>query len=102
MIYDRIMADYLNENYTKTGKHDGVEITDVIDMLDKYENLKIIDDLSDVEDITNMIYQQKPDFVIIDFVQIVTSMQIFVDNRQRVDYISQQLKRAAKKQIAQY
>lgn len=44
-----------------------------------------------------MIYQQKPDFVIIDFVQIVTSMQIFVDNRQRVDYISQQLKRAAKK-----
>lgn len=97
MIYDRIMADYLNEDYTKTGKHDGVEITDVIDMLDKYENLKIIDDLSDVEDITNMIYQQKPDFVIIDFVQIVTSMQIFVDNRQRVDYISQQLKRAAKK-----
>ena len=97
MIYDRIMADYLNEDYTKTGKHDGVEITDVIDMLDKYENLKIIDDLSDVEDITNMIYQIKPEFVIIDFVQIVTSMQIFVDNRQRVDYISQQLKRAAKK-----
>lgn len=97
MIYDRIMADYLNEDYTKTGKHEGVEITDVIDMLDKYENLKIIDDLSDVEDITNMIYQIKPEFVIIDFVQIVTSMQIFVDNRQRVDYISQQLKRAAKK-----
>lgn len=97
MIYDRIMADYLNEDYTKTGKHEGIEIQDVVDMLERYENLKIIDDLSNIEDITNMIYQQKPDFVIIDFVQIVASVQSFIDNRQRVDYISQQLKRVAKK-----
>lgn len=97
MIYDRIMADYFNEDYSKTGKHEGIEITDVADMLDNYENFKIIDDLSDIEDITNMIYQQNPDFVIIDFVQIVTSIQNFIDNRQRVDYISQQLKRVAKK-----
>lgn len=97
MIYDRIMSDYLNEDYTKTGKHEGIEIQDVVDMLEQYENLKIIDDLSNIEDITNMIYQQKPDFVIIDYVQIVASVQSFIDNRQRVDYISQQLKRVAKK-----
>lgn len=97
MIYDRIMADYLNEDYTKTGKHEDIEIAYVIDMLEQYENLKIIDDLSDIEDITSMIYQQKPDFVIIDYVQIVTSMQMFIDNRQRVDYISQLLKKTAKK-----
>lgn len=97
MIYDRIMADYLNENYSITGKHDGIEISDVIDMLEHYENLKIIDDLFRIEDITNMIYQKKPSFVIIDYVQIIASVQKFVDNRQKIDYISQQLKCTAKK-----
>lgn len=97
MIYDRIMSDYLNESYSVTGKHDGIEIGDVIDMLEHYDKLKIIDDLFKIEDITSMIYQKKPSLVIIDYVQIIASVHKFIDNRQKIDYISQQLKRTAKK-----
>lgn len=49
-----------------------------------------------VQTITDMIYSEKPEIVIIDFIQIVTSSRKFVDNRQRIDYISQLLKQAAK------
>ena len=44
-----------------------------------------------------MIYHERPDLVVIDYIQIVTSQRRFTDNRQRIDYISQRLKAAAKK-----
>ncbi len=96
MIYDRLIADRANIDYKYTGLHQ-VQFETVKSVLNKYQNLKIVDDVSSVENIVNIIYNCKPDLAIIDFVQIITSNDKFVDNRQRIDYISQVLKQTAKK-----
>lgn len=95
MIYDRLIADAADLDYSLTGRH-RVALETVRTVIETYRNLTVIDDVSKVEKITDMIYSEKPDIVIIDFVQIVTSNRKFVDNRQRIDYISQLLKQAAK------
>lgn len=95
MIYDRLIADTADIDYGLTGRH-RIAIDTVRAVIGRYKNLAVVDDVSKVEKITDMIYSEKPDIVIIDFIQIVTSSRKFVDNRQRIDYISQMLKQAAK------
>lgn len=95
MIYDRLIADVANVGYISAGKHQ-VRIDTVKAVLNKYHNLKIIDNVSNIEDMIDIIYAFKPDLVIIDFTQIITSSKKFVDNRQRIDYVSQVLKMTAK------
>ena len=95
MIYDRLIADRLSINYAITSRHE-VELESVRAVIEKYRNLKIVDNISHVEKIAELIYSEKPELVIIDFVQIITSTKKFVDNRQRIDYISQVLKSTAK------
>lgn len=96
MIYDRIIADKANISYSLTGKHK-VRKETVEMILKNHESLMIVDSVSAIEDIVSLIYEYKPELVIIDYVQIITSKERFVDNRQRIDYISQRLKTAAKK-----
>ena len=95
MIYDRLIADTADLDYSLTGRH-SISVETVKAVIERYKNLTVVDDVSKVEKITDMIYTEKPDIVIIDFIQIVTSSRKFVDNRQRIDYISQMLKQAAK------
>ncbi|MBQ1777653.1 MAG: DnaB-like helicase C-terminal domain-containing protein [Acidaminococcaceae bacterium] len=95
MIYDRLIADKAEVLYTDAISHK-VPLTTAKAVLDKYPSLLLVDDVSHVESIADRIYSEKPDVVIIDFVQIVTSERRFVDNRQRIDYISQRLKQAVK------
>lgn len=95
MIYDRLIADTADIDYALSGRH-RISLDTVRAVIGRYKNLAVVDDVSKVERITDMIYSEKPEIVIIDFIQIVTSSRKFVDNRQRIDYISQLLKQAAK------
>ena len=95
MIYDRLIANKAEVYYSETVKH-RVPIATAKAVLNQYPDLLLVDDVSSVEDIADSICSYKPDLVIIDFVQIVTSDRRFVDNRQRIDYISQRLKQTAK------
>lgn len=96
MIYDRLIAIQTNLSYALTGKHKA-PIETVKYVLNKFEGLNIIDDVFYVEEIVNLIYEQKPDLVVVDYVQIVGSQERCVDNRQRIDFISRKLKATAKK-----
>lgn len=95
MIYDKIVADVADIDYAITGKH-GVNFDTVKAVLRQFSNLTIIDNTSEIERIVEIIRQLKPDLVFVDYVQIVGTRKDFENNRQRVDYISQLVKRTAK------
>lgn len=95
MIYDRIVADKANIKYNNCMQH-RVDFDTVRGVVESYQNLTIEDSISDIEDIVSLIHETKPDFVIIDYIQIVTSKFPFSDNRQRIDHISRLLKQTAK------
>lgn len=99
MIYDRIIADWLEIDYNtvhnhKLSKTDFENAKNVV--LEMYQNIKVVDDEYCIDEIISSIYSAKPKLVVIDFVQIITTSKNYVDNRQRIDYISQQLKQCAK------
>ena len=95
MIYDRLISDAADVDYSITSRHQyAFETAKAV--VEKYGGLEIIDDVTDVERITELIYTHKPEIAFIDFIQIVTSQKRFTDNRQRIDHISQTLKRCAK------
>lgn len=98
MVYDRIVSDMLGIEYGKIHRHDlsDSEFESVKKLLKVYENLTVIDNLYDVEKITAYVYANKPNLAIIDFVQVITTQKNFIDNRQRIDFISQKLKKCAK------
>lgn len=95
MIYDRLVSDIADVEYHLAFRH-RLPIETVRAVVEQYPQLAIVDNVADVETIVEMIYTERPEMVIIDFVQIITSNRRFVDNRQRIDYISQALKQAAK------
>ena len=67
-------------------------------LLQYYKDIQIIDDISDIESIINYVYANKPDICFIDYIQIVNIFEKqFLDNRHKIDYISNQIKRCAKK-----
>ena len=96
MIYDRIVADKADVDYNVSTLHQ-VEPEKVKMVIDRLDNLTVIDNINEIEAIEELIYNAKPDIVILDYIQIVSSHKRFSDNRQRIDYISQKLKMAAKK-----
>lgn len=95
MIYDRIVADKANIKYNDCMQHIA-DFETVRRVVKSYQNLTIEDSISEIEDIVNLIHETKPDFVVIDYIQIVTSKFSFTDNRQRIDHISRLLKQTAK------
>lgn len=98
MIYDRIVSDMLGIEYGKIHRHDlsDSEFEKVKKLLEAYENLTVIDNLYEVEKITAYVYANKPKLAVIDFVQVISTQKNFIDNRQRIDFISQKLKKCAK------
>lgn len=95
MIYDRIVSDKAVVDYSQCTQH-RINFETVRRIVESYSNLTVEDSIADIEDIVSLIHAVKPDLVIIDYIQIVTSKQHFENNRQRIDYISQMLKQAAK------
>lgn len=96
MIFDRLVSDIADVEYSDASKH-GVQKETVRAVLEKYSHLLVIDSVSSVESIVTMICEKKPEMVMIDYIQIISSKRRFIDNRQRIDHISAQLKQAAKK-----
>lgn len=100
MIYDRLISDQADLKYDDCVKH-SVSYEIVRGVVELYKGLTIADSVSDIEKIAELIYLLRPELVIIDYIQIVTSKKGFENNRQRVDYISRTLKQTAKKTGAQ-
>ena len=96
MIYDRIISNRAALEYGLCVRH-RVNFETAKAVVESLPNLIIVDDVSEIGEIENLIYSEKPDLVFIDFVQIITSNKRFVDNRQRIDHISQRLKAAVKR-----
>ena len=65
-------------------------------LLQKYDNLTVIDDVYEIEDIAAIIRREKPELVMIDYIQIVQTRENIEVVRQRIDRISQIIKRTAK------
>lgn len=100
MIYDRIISDIVGVSMDKSVNHDlsNEEFDKMKSLLQYYKDVKIIDDVSDIESIINYVYALKPDICFIDYVQIVNIFEkSFLDNRHKIDYISNQIKKCAKK-----
>lgn len=99
MIYDRLLSDKSNTLYNRILKHnmfDKENAEQLFNVLKNYKHISVYDDIYDVEDIVMQIKADKLEVAIIDYVQIVRSNLKFIDNRQRIDYISQKLKTCAK------
>ena len=102
MIYERLMAEREQIEYSRFGRN---KLTDsqvdiVRRQMQKIKssgNLQVIDDIYAVEVICNQIAEFKPDLAVVDFIQIVDSTRSFRDVRQKIDYISTQFKRIAKR-----
>ena len=97
MIIERLLASCSNYTYSSIQQRYAT-IIDLQPYLDSFpETLDIIDDISEVNGICDIIYTEKPDICFVDFIQICTvSNKNFPDTRQKIDYISQRLKQTAK------
>lgn len=95
MVYDKLVASVGNIDYKNATNHD-VGFDTVKAVLDKYKNFIVVDNVTTTEEMTEIIRRVKPDIVFIDYIQIVYTKKQYDVIRQRIDYISQLLKRTAK------
>ena len=101
-IFERIGSDCARVEYIKIRDKTATDeenrrIQKVFDEMYKAKKLTLIDDIYNVEAIIKQIYNLKPDFVIIDYLQFVASTQKTDKTKDKFDYISAQLKQCAKK-----
>lgn len=98
MIWDRIISDVMDIDYHKAQNHTltDEQLQEMELVGQAYNNLNIIDNISDIERMIGRVYADKPTLCIIDYMQIISSQKDFKDNRQRIDYISRLIKKCAK------
>jgi replicative DNA helicase len=100
-ILDRLFSSILTipysaiQNKDMTVEQQGKMSQGISDLLDK-KQLYIFDDIYTVEKIAHKVYELKPDLVIVDFIQCVRTVQRIDGTRERINYISLELKRLAK------
>ena len=100
MVFERLISDILDIEYSDFSKQ-----KNLISRVDEIENqvndmreyVYILDDVYNIENMCAKILEVKPDVVVIDFIQIVQSARDFKDERMKINYISSELKRIAKK-----
>lgn len=102
MIFERLASSELFINYNKFSTQtlddkDKKEITEFTEKYKSNENIIVLDDIYTIEAICNTISEIKPDLVIVDFMQVITTTQQFKDPRNKIDYISSEFKRIAKR-----
>lgn len=95
MVYDKLIASVGNIDYKNAVNHD-VGFDTVKAVLEKHKNFIVVDNITTAEEMAEMIRRLKPDMVFIDYIQIVYTKKQYDVIRQRIDYISQLLKRTAK------
>lgn len=101
-IFNRIAADLLNLSYDRIelGRLNAPEKDQVVQALGEIAEkglLEVDEDVYTIEGITRRIAEYKPDFAAVDFIQLIRTAQRFQNRRNEVDYISSELKTAAKR-----
>ncbi len=101
MIYERLISAQKNIEYEKFSRNtlSDKEVSTVTGSADKIKNTGnffVIDDVYNVEQICNLISENKPDLAVVDFMQIISAAGRFENVRNRIDYISSLFKRTAK------
>ena len=101
MIFERLNAakyqiDYKKFNDNGLSAEDVKKIQIGMEKIQMDNNFIIFDDVYNAELIANLIVENKPDLVVIDYMQIISTAGKFENPRNRIDYISSLLKRTAK------
>ena len=101
-IYERLCTCILGISYGKFNRQSLTEqekksISDYIITLSSSGLLFIRDDINTIEGITRTIAEVKPDLVVIDFINLIHTIQRTNSRREEIDYISYQIKTAAKR-----
>lgn len=101
MIYERLISAQSNIEYEKFSRNT-LSDKDVELVKRRTEEIKsagnffVIDDVYNIEQICNLISENKPDLAVVDFMQIISATGKFENVRNRIDYISSLFKRTAK------
>lgn len=101
MIYERmasnaLMIDYNLFSLQKTSSYHNEQINEYINEFEKAGNLFVLDDVYSIEGISAAVTEIKPDLVIIDYVQKITTTRQMFNLREQMEYVSGELKRIAK------
>ena len=101
MIYERLIAARNQIEYEKFSRNNlsESEIEIIKEQTEKFKsgkNFFVIDDVYNVEQMCNLVSENKPDLVVVDFMQIISATGKFENVRNRIDYISSLFKRTAK------
>lgn len=101
MIYERLISAQNKIQYEKFSRNT-LEENELEVIKKQTEKLKsdgkffVVDDVYNVEQICNLISENKPDLAVVDFMQIISAVGKFENVRNRIDYISSLFKRTAK------
>jgi len=100
MIFERMMSDILSIHYSDF--QEKKELINKTEQIEKQinqirEQVMVLDDVYTVENICSRIMEVKPDVAVVDFLQNVQTVKSFMDERTKINYISAELKRTAKK-----
>ena len=101
MIYERLIAAQNGIEYEKFSRNTLTE-DELIIIKTETDKIKadgkffVIDDVYNVEQICNLITENKIDLAVVDFMQIISAVGKFENVRGRIDYISSLFKRTAK------
>lgn len=101
MIFDKCAASdggTLYSDFTKQSLSERsiARTKEVIGRLAKEKRFFVVDDIYNIEAMGSAIMNIKPDLVIIDYIQKVNSLRNFINIRDKIEYISGELKRIAK------
>ena len=101
MIYERVVASELSIEYERFSRNtltddDLIKTAELSLKIRDSRRFIVIDDVYNIERICNIISENKPNFAVIDFMQIISTVGKFENVRSRIDYISAMLKRTAK------
>lgn len=101
-IFERLLADLTETSYTLINKNclNQRQRQAMYDRLQDVVNsgeLLVIDDVYTVEGMEQAVSEVSPQFVVVDFMQCVKTLQRFQIRRQEIDHISGEFKRMAKR-----
>lgn len=101
MIYERLISAKNKIQYEKFSRNtlseEEIEIIKAqTEKIKTDQRFFVVDDVYNIEQICNLISENKPDLAVIDFMQIISAVGKFENVRNRIDYISSLFKRTAK------
>ncbi len=101
-IYNRLAADLLNIPYSRielcqTTEPEKDRIVQTLGKIAETGLLEVEENIYTIEGITARLAEYRPDFAVVDFIQLIRTAKRFQNRRNEIDYISSELKQAAKR-----